>query len=165
MRSIAGERQTGDEEGGGADHAVEGVKGEITADAGDAAQEVAHAAAQPGGGDGRAGPPGADGEAADRQREAVALEVDERAAGGVDQIGAAADGAQEGGDGDARIGLDVEVRRPRRRQVAPARAAAAAGRFSRGGPGAVGLPPGEERLAEDPVLDEDDLPAGASLPV
>src|SRR5207237_159738 len=68
----------------------------------------------------------------------------------------------QGGDRDAGVGLDVEVGGAGGREVAPAGAAAAAGGSHAGLPH---LPPGEERLAEGPLLDEQHLAAGHPLAV
>src|SRR6185369_11649307 len=137
-----------------ADHPVQRMKGQIPPDAHDVLEQLADLAAEPGSGDGGGGAAGLDGEAADGEGETVFGEVETGASGDVDQVVALRDGSQEAGDRDFWIGLEVEVRRTGGREVAPAGAAGAAGGRSGGG---LGLPPGKERLAEEALVDQENL--------
>src|ERR1700694_3490718 len=63
------ELQAGDEQGGGAEHAVEGQEGEVAGGGGDAFEKGRRGAAEPGAGDRGGGAACLDREAADRQVE------------------------------------------------------------------------------------------------
>src|SRR6187549_1962558 len=102
------------------------MKRQVPSDPGDAFEEGADAAAEPGSGHGGAGAAGLDGEAADGEGETVGGEVETAGARGVDQVVALADRAQERGDRSAGVRLQIEMGGAGLRQVAPAGAAGAA---------------------------------------
>src|ERR1700680_1168211 len=90
--------QASDEEGGGAEHAIQREEGQVAGGGGDALEEGGGGAAEAGGGgrgDGGGGAACPHGEAADRQLEAISLGVEAGRAGGVDQVVAVADVGEE----------------------------------------------------------------------
>src|SRR6202040_1511668 len=153
----------GDEEGGGAEHAVQGEEGEVAGDGGYALEEGGGGAAEARAGDRGGGAACLHREAADRQLEALSLGIEAGGAGGVDQVVAMADVGEERRHRELRIGTHVEGGGARSGEVAPARSATAAAGGT--GSGAVDLPPGEQRLPEEALLDQHRLAAGHPLAV